>query len=199
MVAPEVTSLRERRRRDTEAAIHRAAVELISENGYDAVTVPMISERAGISVRTFFNYFANKETAVVLPFPPFDEALSAVVRSGPGADRLMSDVVEMVINHVQSHTENSVGLATLLPMIYEVPELLRLHTAELAQLEIQLGGLLAERLRLPISDRRVDVLAGAMMATASTAIQRWCRDPGSGSMPDEVRCCMSLLEPLQSL
>lgn len=199
MGAPQVSSLRERRRRETEAAIHRAAVELIAAQGYDAVTVPMISERAGVCVRTFFNYFPNKESSVVLPFPSFDPELSAVVRSGPGAKRLMADVADLVINHIEVHTANSVGLTTLLPMICEIPELLRLHTAELAELETQLVELIAQRLRLPADDRRVEVIASAVMATASTAIQRWSRDPEAGSLSDEVRRCVNLLEPLQHL
>lgn len=197
MVAPRMDSLRERRRRETEAAIHRAAVELIVEHGYDAVTVRMISERAGVSLRTFFNYFANKETAVVLPFPAFDEELSAVVRTGPGGTRLMTDVAELIINHIEHHTANSVGLATLLPMISEIPELHRHHAAELAELQTQLGDLIAQRLGLAGDDARVEVLASAVVASASTAIQRWSRDPGGGALADEIRSCVRLLEPLQ--
>ena len=189
----------EHRRRATEVAIHRAAVELIGEHGYDAVTVNMISDRAGVSVRTFFNYFPTKEAAVVLPYAPFDPALSDVVRTGPGADRLFADLADLTVNNLETYNEGAVGPETLLPMIHEAPELLQRHTSELALVETQIGELIAQRLGLPGDDRRVEIIATAVIASAKTAIRRWSRDPGGGELADEVRSCMRLLEPLRSL
>ncbi|MEY9951301.1 TetR/AcrR family transcriptional regulator [Leifsonia sp. EB34] len=54
-----------RTRSQTTAAIESAAVALVNEVGYDAVTVDMICERAGISQRTFFNHFKTKDAAVI--------------------------------------------------------------------------------------------------------------------------------------
>jgi AcrR family transcriptional regulator len=58
-------SLRDRKARLTRAAIHEAAVRLACEHGLDAATVAQIAEAAGVSPRTFFNYFASKEDAVI--------------------------------------------------------------------------------------------------------------------------------------
>lgn len=178
-------------------AIHRAAVELIGEHGYDAVTVHLISDRAGVSVRTFFNYFPNKETAVVLHMPPLDESLSEAVRTGPGADGLVVDLAELVVNHIETRIEGAVGLETLMPMIYEIPALLRQHTADVAQIEGRIAELIAQRLTLPADDRRVELIGGAVTAAVLTAIRRWSRNPGQGELSDEIRSCLSLLEPLQ--
>lgn len=57
--------LRERKRRETRAAIERAAISLVDDLGYDNVTVAMISERAVVSQGTFFNYFPTKDAAIV--------------------------------------------------------------------------------------------------------------------------------------
>lgn len=57
--------LRERKRRATRAAIERAAITLVDERGYDAVTVADMCQRADVSQGTFFNYFPTKDAAIV--------------------------------------------------------------------------------------------------------------------------------------
>ncbi len=40
--------------------LHAAALELFLEQGFSATTVPQIAERAGLTTRSFFRYFADK-------------------------------------------------------------------------------------------------------------------------------------------
>ncbi|OXM57347.1 TetR family transcriptional regulator [Amycolatopsis thailandensis] len=61
-----VKGLRERKRLDTHRALATTAVRLVAERGLDNVTVEDISAAAGVSPRTFFNYFPSKEDAVVI-------------------------------------------------------------------------------------------------------------------------------------
>ncbi|TAJ46822.1 MAG: TetR family transcriptional regulator [Herbiconiux sp.] len=63
--AEEATGLRERKKRETSRAIEVAAVELAAELGLGEVTVESISQRADVTSRTFFNYYASKEDAVL--------------------------------------------------------------------------------------------------------------------------------------
>ena len=55
---------RERRKRETRAALIEAALRLAAEYGADLVTVDQISTAANVSPRTFFNYFSSKEEAL---------------------------------------------------------------------------------------------------------------------------------------
>lgn len=58
-------SLREEKKAATRCAISEAAATLLIEEGMGAVTVARVSERAGVSARTFHNYFSDIDEALV--------------------------------------------------------------------------------------------------------------------------------------
>lgn len=55
-----------------------AAVELFTENGYDATTVAQIAERAGVTRSTFFRHFSDKREVLVAG----QETLSRLMAEG---------------------------------------------------------------------------------------------------------------------
>ncbi len=58
-----------------------AAVDLFTEQGYDATTVTQIAERAGVTKSTFFRYFPDKRDLLVAG----QEALSRLLAEGIAA------------------------------------------------------------------------------------------------------------------
>ena len=71
--------LRERQRQESLKQIHEAARDLVEANGFAATTIAAIADRAGVSRRTLFNYYATKEDAVlglaetIIPAEAIDE------------------------------------------------------------------------------------------------------------------------------
>lgn len=57
-------SLRERKKQQTKELLVASAYDVIRDRGIDALTAEAIAERAGVSRRTFFNYFPTLESAI---------------------------------------------------------------------------------------------------------------------------------------
>ena len=70
------STLRDRKKVRTRAAIVAAATELFTTRGYEQTTVADIAAAAEIGTRTFFSYFPSKEE---LLFPSSDARVDAAV------------------------------------------------------------------------------------------------------------------------
>lgn len=136
-------SLRERRRSQTELAIHDAARAAALEYGLHGATIEAIAERAGISQRTFFNYFASKEDAVLGTRPPAlsDEALARF--RDPSEGDLFSRAVRLMFSVMRS---TSVGnpFESRKELVTTFPELKRRLAALVTQCEQLVEDVLVE-------------------------------------------------------
>ncbi len=72
---------REQRKRQTRAALLRAAEELFTARGYDEVTVAEIASRAGVSVKTLFQHFRSKEDLLFGEEDQTREQILAAIRN----------------------------------------------------------------------------------------------------------------------
>lgn len=82
--------LRERKNRQTQRAIVRAAADLVIEGGYAAATIPRIAERADVAPRTVSTWFPAKDDIL---FDRVDENVTRATRhlrtgTGDVVDRL---------------------------------------------------------------------------------------------------------------
>src|SRR4051812_42568170 len=59
------------------------ALDLFTEQGFDATTVEQISERAGVSRRTFFRYFDSKAAVLWSEFDHEVETLHRLLAEAP--------------------------------------------------------------------------------------------------------------------
>jgi AcrR family transcriptional regulator len=63
--APEVSGLRERKKRLMRQQLTDTATRMFMERGFDAVRVTEIAEACGVSEKTVFNYFPTKESLIL--------------------------------------------------------------------------------------------------------------------------------------
>ncbi len=65
--------------------LQEAALALFAEHGYAATTVDQVAERAGVSQRTFFRHFRDKEEVLFGADDHLREVLVTGVRSAPAS------------------------------------------------------------------------------------------------------------------
>jgi AcrR family transcriptional regulator len=78
-----VPGRRERKKQATRQALHEAAFHLAEEYGLAGVTVEAIADEADVAPRTFFNYFACKEDAILNRDPGWPETLRRALVGRP--------------------------------------------------------------------------------------------------------------------
>src|ERR1700734_3833970 len=96
MTADPPASLRERKKRQTRAAILAAAGELFEARGYEHVTVAEIADAASISVKTLFTYFRSKEDLAFADEHEFRDQLANAIRSRPAGSTPVDAVAALL-------------------------------------------------------------------------------------------------------
>jgi AcrR family transcriptional regulator len=89
--------LRERKKLDTRRALSDAALQLMFERGIDNVTREAIADLAGVSLRTFSNYFAGKYEAIAYRQTERIRHSVAALRQRPADEPLWTSITEAVM------------------------------------------------------------------------------------------------------
>jgi AcrR family transcriptional regulator len=92
-----MAGLRERKKLDTRRALSDAALKLVLEGGFESVTREAIAELAGVSLRTFNNYFSGKYEALAYRQTERLRRSIAVLRQRPADEPLWTSITEAVV------------------------------------------------------------------------------------------------------
>ena len=178
--------LRERKKAATRAALSWAAIRLTVERGLDNVKVEDIAEAAGVSPRTFNNYFSSKGEAIVSRHldrllrvadelrcrpadEPFWEAISraALAQLEPGP--------ELLAHPVSDPVQWTAGVRVMVAEPSLQGEMLRAS----ARAQAEVAEAVAERTRTNLTaDLYPHLVAAALMAATNVATAHYLRaDP----------------------
>ncbi|WP_017573795.1 TetR/AcrR family transcriptional regulator [Nocardiopsis halotolerans] len=168
--------LRERKKQATRRALQDAAVRLTLERGLENVTVEEIAAEADVSTRTFFNYFATKEDALLgdLPKHPDEEVLRRFVEGGPTGD-FVDDLITVLITFLVSTDDLATQRADMRArkeLMEREPQLVPRMLARFHDVEMKLAAVVAERTGAPPEDERSLLVAAAAMAVMRHMIKR---------------------------
>jgi AcrR family transcriptional regulator len=167
--------LRERRRRQTSADIRGAAMRLVRERGFDKVTIEAICAEAGISVRTFFNYFPNKESAIVYgpsDIPP--ELVEEFVAAGPGSYSVVLDeLIKLAAHHLRDMPPDRDQVETMLELAKTTPAMLAAFLADLERFQNHLIDIVARRQGMKADEEIPAVISALALTAIRSGIERW--------------------------
>ncbi|SNR34652.1 TetR/AcrR family transcriptional regulator [Paracoccus sediminis] len=186
------STLRDRRRLQTLRDIQRAALTLALRHGYDPVTTEMIAAQAGISQRTFFNYYLNKDAAIVGNAPCFDDETVEGFRASSGP--LLADLLQ-ALRQLLTRSELDRGTSQLIDRLLDTaPELVPIFYGSLRRLRDQIADLAVVRLG---EDARYDaqLLAEAIAHALADTFRIWANDDAmsDGSIVDVAAAKLQVL------
>ncbi|MFJ8903747.1 MULTISPECIES: TetR/AcrR family transcriptional regulator [unclassified Streptomyces] len=200
--------LREAKKQATREALREAALRLAVERGPDQVRVEDIASAAGVSPRTYNNYFASREQAIVAAVTADREArVAAAVTARRAGVRLADAVTEAV---VEQYTDTGEHDRRALVLITTRPALRDAFLDSTAGIEPPLTTAIAERLG-DTGALTARVLAASVASAVRVALESWLRPAGnaaasdspaagglvvpSGSLPDQLRTALAPLAP----
>lgn len=189
-VAPSLT-LAERRRLHTTREIEEAAAALFEERGYEETTVEEIAQAAGISLRTFYRYFATKADAVTSMLPGGGQLLADAVRSREHLP-LMDALVEGFVATAGFTGPDRAHRARLVALNVRTPALLGAWLA---------AGRAAQDALLPVISARAPqadaatnrALSATVVAAFTVALESWSASPDL-DLAAITRRCLGVLE-----
>jgi AcrR family transcriptional regulator len=154
--------------------LEAAALELVSENGFDRTTVAEIAARAGVTERTFFRYFADKREVLFSGGKALEEFLvGQVVRAPDGAGPL--DAIAGALNAAATEifAERHSFARQRQAAIDSNSELQERELLKLAALTKALAAALRDR---GTSEPAASLAAESGVAVFKTAFARWVSD-----------------------
>ncbi|KIF75861.1 hypothetical protein QR77_22150 [Streptomyces sp. 150FB] len=187
------TGLRERKKAATRQALHAAAVQLAAEHGVENLTVEAIADAATVSRRTFSNYFASKEQALLHGDRSRTARLVELIRARPERESLKTALIGAAEQYAAERAAD--------PWDEKYYRALRLHPALLQELvatyaagEQDLAEAIEQRLPVTGLDNpvRAQVLAATFLAVLRVVGQAAVDDGGEQNFVDLIRQAMSI-------
>jgi AcrR family transcriptional regulator len=201
MIADMELGLRERKRRETRRALQLAILEQSIERGYDRVTIEEICRAADVSPRTFFNYFASKEDAVLGAVPGFPDAevVERYVDEGFGADALRD--LPVLFLSMSDALDDIEILGLRKQLMRREPGLLGLRVSSSRAFENLLADVVLRRLNRDepsvdrdARERRARLIAMVGFATMRFGWLAWIDEGGVRPLDDQLRASFDELE-----
>jgi AcrR family transcriptional regulator len=172
-IAMNQAQTREHRRRRSEIAVERAALDLFLQKGFNSTTVDEIADEVDISRRTFFRYFESKEGVVFSNVNHDMNALETILASRSPDEPPLVALRESLIEFADYLEDRRDIMRARFELVSKNPEL----QARGAQIREEWTGLVERALGrhtgLAEPDVRTRLLAAVGVTALRIAVQDW--------------------------
>jgi AcrR family transcriptional regulator len=185
--------LRERKKRATREALHDAALRLTLERGLEHLTVEEISAVAGVSPRTFFNYFPGKEQAIIGDdlFAVDARQVTAVMT---GAASVLDGMQAIALEVAATTATRREQVQLRWRVITRYPALITRMFARLEEFNTIVASAVAARLGSAPDDVYPQLMAAMTTTGIRVAVQRWTTGHGDDPLERHMAEVFGLLK-----
>ncbi|MBC6461754.1 TetR/AcrR family transcriptional regulator [Actinomadura sp. HBU206391] len=187
------TGLRARKKLATREALSRAALRLALERGLENVRVDEIAAAAGVSPRTFNNYFSSREEAICFLGVQRAQRIGRALRARPADEPLDEAIGNAMAQEYAGHAEPD---KVAMRMLVSEPGLRGEFLKGIVSLEEPLAEAIAARTGTDAErDLFPRVLAAAVSSAARTATGHYLRTDTTAPFATVVREAISVIAP----
>ena len=182
---------REHHRIATRGAIATSAIELLRLHGVGRFTVDDIAARAGVSRRTFFNYFPSREAALMVTVDDVLDRAVTVFVARPSDEPLIRSMREALI--ALADPIHLAAMAEVFGVASTDPQVMRFQLQAWEGCADQLVDAIERRPGPRHDSLYVASLVGSVLSSARAALTEWHRRTGGSVAPDSLDLLNRLL------
>lgn len=182
---------------DAPGRFRTAALELFGEIGYEQTTVAAIAERAGLTARTFFRYFADKREVLFNGSEQLQSAMTAALAGVPADASALDAVAAALASPAGFFSEERRPYSRLRSVVIAANA--ELHERELIKLA-KLSAALAKGLRARgVTEPDASLAAEAGIAVFRVAFGQWVGASERRSYAEIVDAALTRLRALATI
>ena len=180
---------------DAEARLLDAALALFEERGYDETTVAEIAERAGLTKRTFFRYFADKREVLFWGADRIEDVFAGAIQSAPRAAPALDAVALGLEAFARSLQGQGEVAARRIRIVRTSPELSERQLTKFASMADTASRALRSR---GVSADAAVLAAETGMTVFRVATARWLEDTSAKPLPQHIAEAFTQLRAVAS-
>ncbi|MCL2536226.1 MAG: TetR/AcrR family transcriptional regulator [Nocardiaceae bacterium] len=180
----EALGLRDRKKVATRIALREAAARLAKERGIELVTADMIASEAGVSVRTFHNYFSCKEEAVLHHLEAQVLEWAEWLRERPADEPILDSLEHIVVRALTESEPQLEEMQSLADLVDSSPTLLAKKMEMHVRLTPMLDEVIAER--TGAAGLYPSLLQMVVGAAVKASLDLWMSGRSAAAHPEEL-------------
>lgn len=180
---------------DARARLQEAALALYGERGYEETTVAEIAERAGLTKRTFFRYFADKREVLFWGSELLEQQMAAAIEAAPASASALGMIGAALDAAAVRFEEVREFARPRYKIIASSPELQERELIKAASLAAAMARALRAR---GLGNTAATLAAHTGITIMHVAFEQWVDDPDQAPFQQIARDALAQLRDIAS-